>query len=98
MCGLDCDGDDGKKSYHGEALFDDVKFEIISKYAPGDSNGDGDIDIRDLVHMKKYAAGTVKFTDMTRGTWLSDIGYNESLSITNEMVCMRKYLIGVSSE
>ena len=98
MCGLDCDGDDGKKSYHGEALFDDVKFEIISKYAPGDSNGDGDIDIRDLVHMKKYAAGTVKFTDMTRGTWLSDIGYNESPSITNEMVCMRKYLIGASSK
>ena len=98
MCGLDCDGDDGKSNYHGEALFDDVKFEIISKYAPGDSNGDGDIDIRDLVHMKKYAAGTVKFTDMTRGTWLSDIGYNESPSITNEMVCMRKYLIGASSK
>ena len=48
--------------------------------------------------MKKYAAGTVKFTDMTRGTWLSDIGYNESPSITNEMVAMHKYLIGLSSE
>ena len=98
MCGVDGYDSENKKKYFGEALFDDVKFEIISKYAPGDSNGDGDIDIRDLVHMKKYAAGTVKFTDMTRGTWLSDIGYNESPSITNEMVCMRKYLIGVSSE
>ena len=48
--------------------------------------------------MKKYAAGTVKFTDMTRGTWLSNIGYNESPSITNEMVAMHKYLIGLSSE
>ena len=98
MCGVDGYDSENKKKYFGEALFDDVKFEIISKYAPGDSNGDGDIDIRDLVHMKKYAAGTVKFTDMTRGTWLSDIGYNESPSITNEMVCMRKYLIGASSE
>ena len=98
LCGIKAfDWETGTK-YYGEALFDDVKFEIISKYAPGDSNGDGDIDIRDLVHMKKYAAGTVKFTDMTRGTWLSDIGYNESPSITNEMVCMRKYLIGASSE
>ena len=98
MCGVDGYDSENKKKYFGEALFDDVKFEIISKYAPGDSNGDGAIDIRDLIHMKKYAAGTVKFTDMTRGTWLSDIGYNESPSITNEMVCMRKYLIGTSSE
>lgn len=88
MCGVDGYDSENKKKYFGEALFDDVKFEIISKYAPGDSNGDGAIDIRDLIHMKKYAAGTVKFTDMTRGTWLSNIGYNESPSITNEMVAM----------
>lgn len=98
MCGVDGYDSENKKKYFGEALFDDVKFEIISKYAPGDSNGDGAIDIRDLIHMKKYAAGTVKFTDMTRGTWLSNIGYNESPSITNEMVAMHKYLIGLSSE
>ena len=97
MCGVDGYDSENKKKYFGEALFDDVKFEIISKYAPGDSNGDGAIDIRDLIHMKKYAAGTVKFTDMTRGTWLSNIGYNESPSITNEMVAMHKYLIGLSS-
>ncbi len=92
MCGIDA----RKKA--GTALFDNVTCEIVSSAKPGDTNNDGDIDIRDLVHMKKYAAGTVKFTDMTRGTWLSDIGYNESPSITNEMVCMRKYLIGASSE
>ena len=92
MCGIDA------KKNAGTALFDNVTCEIVSSAKPGDTNNDGDIDIRDLVHMKKYAAGTVKFTDMTRGTWLSDIGCNESPSITNEMVCMRKYLIGASSE
>ena len=92
MCGIDA------RKNAGTALFDNVTCEIVSSAKPGDTNNDGDIDIRDLVHMKKYAAGAVKFTDMTRGTWLSDIGYNESPSITNEMVCMRKYLIGVSSE
>lgn len=95
MCGVDAD--DSKTTY-GAALFDDIKVEIISQYAAGDTNGDDSIDIRDLVHMKRYAAGAVKFTEMTRGTWLSDIGYDESPSVTNELVAMRKFLVGAASE
>lgn len=95
MCGVDAD--DSKTTY-GAALFDDIKVEIISQYAAGDTNGDDSIDIRDLVHMKRYAAGTVKFTEMTRGTWLSDIGYDESPSVANELVAMRKFLVGAASE
>ena len=95
MCGVDAD--DSKTTY-GAALFDDIKVEIISQYAAGDTNGDNSIDIRDLVHMKRYAAGAVKFTEMTRGTWLSDIGYDESPSVTNELVAMRKFLVGAASE
>lgn len=95
MCGIDADA---SNDTYGAALFDDVKFEIVSQYAAGDTNGDDSIDIRDLVHMKKYAAGTVKFTEMTRGTWLSDIGFNEKPSISDELVAMRKFLIGSTSE
>ena len=95
MCGIDADA---SSDTYGAALFDDVKFEIVSQYAAGDTNGDNSIDIRDLVHMKKYAAGTVKFTEMTRGTWLSDIGFNEKPSVSDELVAMRKFLIGSTSE
>lgn len=36
-------------------------FEV--KKAPGDVNGDGAVDIRDLIHLKKMYAGIIEKTD-----------------------------------
>lgn len=61
---------------------------------PGDANGDGEVNILDLVRMKKYTSGTAKTTRATKtAADMNDSGSLDSLDLT----LLRKLLLGILS-
>ena len=87
MCGIDA------RDKTGAAKFDNVTCEIISSAAPGDANNDGEINILDMVRMKKYSAGNESFENITRGMWLT-----ENTDGAAALAALKKVIIGASSE
>ena len=87
MCGIDA------RTNTGAARFDNITCEIISSAEPGDANNDGEINILDMVRMKKYSAGNESFENITRGMWLT-----ENTDGAAALAALRKVIIGVSSE
>lgn len=72
-----------------------VKTNLTLKAAwvkPGDANGDGEVNILDLVRMKKYTAGTAKTTKATKtAADMNDSGGIDSLDLT----LLKKLLLGI---
>ena len=87
MCGIDA------RTNTGAARFDNITCEIISSAEPGDANNDGEINILDMVRMKKYSAGNESFENITRGMWLT-----ENTDGAAALAALKKVIIGVSSE
>ena len=87
MCGIDA------RTNTGAARFDNITCEIISSAEPGDANNDGEINILDMIRMKKYAAGSESFENVTRGMWLTS-----DTNGAKELAALRKVIIGASSE
>ncbi len=87
MCGIDA------RDKTGAAKFDNVTCEIISSAEPGDANNDGEINILDMVRMKKYSAGNESFENITRGMWLT-----ENTDGAAALAALKKVIIGASSE
>lgn len=87
MCGIDA------RTNTGAARFDNITCEIISSAEPGDANNDGEINILDMVRMKKYSAGNESFENITRGMWLT-----ENTDGAAALAALRKVIIGASSE
>ena len=87
MCGIDA------RTNTGAARFDNITCEIISSAEPGDANNDGEINILDMVRMKKYSAGNESFENITRGMWLT-----ENTDGAAALVALKKVIIGASSE
>lgn len=87
MCGIDA------RTNTGAARFDNITCEIISSAEPGDANNDGEINILDMVRMKKYSAGNESFENITRGMWLT-----ENTDGAAALAALKKVIIGASSE
>ena len=87
MCGIDA------RTNTGAARFDNITCEIISSAEPGDANNDGEINILDMVRMKKYSAGNESFENITRGMWLT-----ENTDGAAALTALKKVIIGASSE
>ena len=87
MCGIDA------RTNTGAARFDNITCEIISSAEPGDANNDGEINILDMVRMKKYSAGGERFENITRGMWLT-----ENTDGAAALAALKKVIIGASSE
>lgn len=87
MCGIDA------RTNTGAARFDNITCEIISSAEPGDANNDGEINILDMVRMKKYSAGDESFENITRGMWLT-----ENTDGAAALAALKKVIIGASSE
>ena len=87
MCGIDA------RTNTGAARFDNITCEIISSAEPGDANNDGEINILDMVRMKKYSAGGESFENITRGMWLT-----ENTDGAEALAALKKVIIGASSE
>ena len=87
MCGIDA------RTNTGAARFDNITCEIISSAEPGDANNDGEINILDMVRMKKYSAGKESFENITRGMWLT-----ENTDGAAALAALKKVIIGASSE
>ena len=87
MCGIDA------RTNTGAARFDNITCEIISSAEPGDANNDGEINILDMVRMKKYSAGNESFENITRGMWLT-----ENTDGAATLAALKKVIIGASSE
>ena len=86
MCGIDA------RTNTGAARFDNITCEIISSAEPGDANNDGEINILDMVRMKKYSAGNESFENITRGMWLT-----ENTDGAAALAALKKVIIGASS-
>ena len=87
MCGIDA------RTNTGAARFDNITCEIISSAEPGDANNDGEINILDMVRMKKYSAGNESFENITRGMWLT-----ENTDGAAALAALKKVITGASSE
>lgn len=87
MCGIDA------RTNTGAARFDNITCVIISSAEPGDANNDGEINILDMVRMKKYSAGNESFENITRGMWLT-----ENTDGAAALAALKKVIIGASSE
>ena len=87
MCGIDA------RTNTGAARFDNITCEIISSAEPGDANNDGEINILDMVRMKKYSAGNESFENITRGMWLT-----ENTDGAAALAALKKVIIGASSK
>ena len=87
MCGIDA------RTNTGAARFDNITCEIISSAEPGDANNDGEINILDMVRMKKYSSGNESFENITRGMWLT-----ENTDGAAALAALKKVIIGASSE
>ena len=87
MCGIDA------RTNTGAARFDNITCEIISSAEPGDANNDGEINILDMVRMKKYSAGNESFENITSGMWLT-----ENTDGAAALAALKKVIIGASSE
>ena len=87
MCGIDA------RTNTGAARFDNITCEIISSAEPGDANNDGEINILDMVRMKRYSAGNESFENITRGMWLT-----ENTDGAAALAALKKVIIGASSE
>lgn len=87
MCGIDA------RTNTGAARFDNITCEIISSAEPGDANNDGEINILDMVRMKKYSAGNESFGNITRGMWLT-----ENTDGAAALAALKKVITGASSE
>lgn len=59
---------------------------------PGDANGDGNVNITDLIRMKKYAAGSAEYTKATKTA--ADMDNNGSID-SIDLTIIRKLLLGV---
>ncbi len=59
---------------------------------PGDANGDGNVNITDLIRMKKYAAGSAEYTKSNKSA--SDMDDNGSID-SIDLTIIRKLLLGV---
>lgn len=59
---------------------------------PGDANGDGEVNILDLIRMKKYAAGITEYTKANEtASDMNDSGIIDALDLT----VLRKLLLGI---
>ena len=76
---------------NGSVLFDDMVFSIPAA-EKGDANGDGSLDIRDMVKMNNY----VKDNSVSINNSAADIDENDSIEVA-DISELRKYLLKLAS-